>query len=214
MAGVLRIAQKGRRLHDSGTDRGRIRRRKELFARAIHGSGATQIETVRGGQCGAIPTISWSRSVSVTRRAPLPAQPNATPANSSKLPAARCFSTKFRNCRWAAQVKLLRALQEGAVEAVGGRKPMKVDVRIVSATNRKLLDHVKSGQFAKTCSIASTCCQLTIPPLRMRREGHSASAAALSGEILCRRKSPDHRHQRRGDGPVVAARLARKHSPA
>ena len=47
----------------------------------------------------------------------------------------------------AAQVKLLRALQEGMVEAVGGRKPVKVDVRIISATNRKLLDLVKNGSF-------------------------------------------------------------------
>ena len=60
----------------------------------------------------------------------------------------------------AAQVKLLRALQEGAVEAVGGRKPVKVDVRIISATNRKLLDRVKERTVsAKICSIACTCCR-------------------------------------------------------
>src|SRR6202023_4280355 len=67
-------------------------------------------------------------------------------------------------------VKLLRALQEGAVEAVGGRKPVKVDVRIVSATNRKLLDHVKSGQFREDLFYRLHVLPLTIPPLRMRRE--------------------------------------------
>jgi DNA-binding NtrC family response regulator len=70
----------------------------------------------------------------------------------------------------SAQVKLLRALQEGAVEAVGGRKPVKVDVRIVSATNRKLLDRVKAGQFREDLFYRLHVLPLTIPPLRMRRE--------------------------------------------
>jgi DNA-binding NtrC family response regulator len=70
----------------------------------------------------------------------------------------------------AAQVKLLRALQEGTVEAVGGRKPVKVDVRIISATNRKLLDLVKSGAFREDLFYRLHVLPLTIPPLRMRRE--------------------------------------------
>jgi DNA-binding NtrC family response regulator len=70
----------------------------------------------------------------------------------------------------AAQVKLLRTLQEGTVEAVGGRKPVKVDVRIVSATNRKLLDHVKNGKFREDLFYRLHVLPLTIPPLRMRRE--------------------------------------------
>jgi DNA-binding NtrC family response regulator len=69
-----------------------------------------------------------------------------------------------------AQVKLLRALQEGAVEAVGARKPVKVDVRIISATNRKLLDRVKGGQFREDLFYRLHVLPLTIPPLRSRRE--------------------------------------------
>src|SRR5207248_2219618 len=70
----------------------------------------------------------------------------------------------------AAQVKLLRALQEGTVEAVGGRKPVKVDVRIISATNRKLLDLVKNGAFREDLFYCLHVMPLTIPALRTRRE--------------------------------------------
>jgi len=70
----------------------------------------------------------------------------------------------------AAQVKLLRALQEGTVEAVGGRKPVKVDVRIISATNRKLPDLAKNGRFGEDLCYRLHVLPLTIPPLRMRRE--------------------------------------------
>src|SRR5581483_5089672 len=62
------------------------------------------------------------------------------------------------------------ALQEGAVEAVGGRKPVKVDVRIISATNRKLLDRVKSNHFREDLFYRLHVLPLTIPPLRARRE--------------------------------------------
>jgi DNA-binding NtrC family response regulator len=56
------------------------------------------------------------------------------------------------------------------VEAVGGRKPVKVDVRIISATNRKLLDLVKNGQFREDLFYRLHVLPLTIPPLRNRRE--------------------------------------------
>jgi DNA-binding NtrC family response regulator len=69
-----------------------------------------------------------------------------------------------------AQVKLLRALQEGAVEAVGGRKPVKVDVRIISATNRRLLERVKEGHFREDLFYRLHVLPLTVPPLRARRD--------------------------------------------
>jgi len=64
----------------------------------------------------------------------------------------------------------LRALQEGEVEAVGGRKPVKVDVRIISATNRNLLERAKAGQFREDLFYRLHVLPLSVPPLRSRRE--------------------------------------------
>jgi DNA-binding NtrC family response regulator len=70
----------------------------------------------------------------------------------------------------AAQVKLLRAIQEGEVEPVGGRKPVKVDVRIISATNRNLIDDVKQGRFREDLFYRLHVFPIAVPALRERSE--------------------------------------------
>lgn len=68
------------------------------------------------------------------------------------------------------QVKLLRALQEQEILRVGGAKPVKINVRIIAATNRNLEEMVKDGTFREDLYYRLTVFPISIPPLRMRKK--------------------------------------------
>src|SRR6187200_318269 len=170
MAGVLRTAQKAAASGLPVLIEGESGVGKELFARAIHGSSERKTKPFVAVNCGAIPDNLVESILFGHEKG---AFTGATERHLGKFVEASggtLFLDEVGELPLAAQVKLLRALQEGTVEAVGGRKPVKVDVRIVSATNRKLLDLVKGGQFREDLFYRLHVLPLTIPPLRSRRE--------------------------------------------
>jgi DNA-binding NtrC family response regulator len=170
MANVLRTAQKAAGSTIPVLIEGESGVGKELFARAIHGTGERASKPFVAVNCGAIPDNLVESILFGHEKG---AFTGATERHMGKFVEASggtLFLDEVSELPLTAQVKLLRALQEGAVEAVGGRKPVKVDVRIVSATNRKLLDRVKGGYFREDLFYRLHVLPLTIPPLRMRRE--------------------------------------------
>src|ERR1700742_660521 len=170
MAGVLRTARKAAASGIPVLIEGESGVGKELFARAIHGSSERKAKPFVAVNCGAIPDNLVESILFGHEKG---AFTGATERHTGKFLEAHggtLFLDEVGELPLAAQVKLLRALQEGTVEAVGGKKPVKVDVRIISATNRKLLDHVKSGQFREDLFYRLHVLPLTIPPLRARRE--------------------------------------------
>jgi DNA-binding NtrC family response regulator len=170
MGAVLRTAQKAASSQIPVLIEGESGVGKELFARAIHGSGERKSKPFVAVNCGAIPDNLVESILFGHEKG---AFTGATERHTGKFVEASggtLFLDEVSELPLTAQVKLLRALQEGAVEAVGGRKPVKVDVRIISATNRKLLDRVKTGHFREDLFYRLHVLPLTIPPLRARRE--------------------------------------------
>src|SRR5690606_4798350 len=68
------------------------------------------------------------------------------------------------------QVKLLRAVQEGEVDPVGGRSTVKVDIRLISATHRNLIELVENGKFREDLFYRLNVDPIFVPPLRDRRD--------------------------------------------
>src|SRR6059036_850855 len=170
MAGVLRTAQKAASSSIPVLVEGESGVGKELFARAIHGSSERKSKPFVAVNCGAIP-VNLVESILFGHEKG--AFTGATERHMGKFVEASggtLFLDEVGELPLAAQVKLLRALQEGTVEAVGGRKPVKVDVRIISATNRRLLERVKQGHFREDLFYRLHVLPLTVPSLRARRE--------------------------------------------
>jgi DNA-binding NtrC family response regulator len=170
MAPILRVAQKAAASSIPVLIEGESGVGKEMFARAIHGSSERKSKPFVAVNCGAIPDNLVESILFGHEKG---AFTGATERHAGKFVEAHggtLFLDEVSELPLTAQVKLLRALQEGAVEAVGGRKPVKVDVRIISATNRKLLDRVKEGHFREDLFYRLHVLPLTIPPLRTRRD--------------------------------------------
>jgi DNA-binding NtrC family response regulator len=170
MAAVLRTAQKAAASSIPVMITGESGTGKEVLARYVHSRSGRAKRPFISINCAAIPEHLLESELFGHEKG---AFTGATERHTGKFVEASggtLFLDEISELPLAAQVKLLRALQEGAVEAVGGRKPVKVDVRIVSATNRKLLDRVKGGHFREDLFYRLHVLPVTIPPLRARRE--------------------------------------------
>jgi DNA-binding NtrC family response regulator len=168
MRGVLRTAEKAAASTIPVLIEGESGVGKELIARAIHGQGERRAKPFVAVNCGAIPDNLVESILFGHEKGAF-----ATERHTGKFVEASggtLFLDEVSELPAATQVKLLRALAESEVEPVGGRKPVKVDVRLISATNRNLIADVKSGRFREDLFYRLHVFPIAVPPLRERSE--------------------------------------------
>jgi len=170
MRAVLRTAEKAAASTIPVLIEGQSGVGKELIARAIHGSGERRARPFIAVNCGAIPDNLVESILFGHEKG---AFTGATERHTGKFVEANggtLFLDEVGELPLAAQVKLLRAIQEGEVEPVGAKKPVKVDVRIISATNRDLIADVKATRFREDLFYRLHVFPIAVPALAERPE--------------------------------------------
>ncbi|MCT8997737.1 sigma-54-dependent transcriptional regulator [Chelativorans intermedius] len=143
---------------------------KEMIARAIRGESARRSKPFVTVNCGAIPENLVESILFGHEKG---AFTGATEKHRGKFVEAdggTLFLDEIGDLPAEVQVKLLRAVQEGEVDPVGGRGTVSVDIRLISATNRNLLERVKEGRFREDLFYRLNVFPIMVPPLRERRE--------------------------------------------
>lgn len=155
---------------------------KELIASAIQGSGERKSKPLITVNCGAIPDNLVESILFGHEKG---AFTGATEKHVGKFQEAHggtLFLDEVGELPMEVQVKLLRALQEGEIDPIGSKRPVKVDFRLISATNRRLVDQVKEGAFREDLYYRLNVFPIWIPPLKDRRE----DVPALTRHFLAR----------------------------
>jgi len=179
---------------------------KELIARAIHGSGERRAKPFVAVNCGAIPDNLVESILFGHEKG---AFTGATDRHTGKFVEAAggtLFLDEVGELPPAAQVKLLRAIQEGEVEPVGARKPIKVDARIISATNRDLIADVTAGRFREDLFYRLHVFPITVPSLAERPE----DIAELARHFLARFAAEEGKRIRAISGEALALLAAHR----
>ncbi len=143
---------------------------KELIARALHEYSSRHSGPFIKINCAAIPKTLMESELFGYEKGAFTGAVGAKPGRFELAHGGTLFLDEIGEIPVEMQVKLLRVLQESEFERVGGIKTIKVDVRLVAATNRDLLAEVASGAFRDDLYYRLNVVPIPLPPLRDRRE--------------------------------------------
>jgi len=143
---------------------------KELFARAIHNIGFRKDKPFIAVNCGALPDTLLESELFGYKAGAFTDAKKDKPGRFALAQGGTLFLDEIGDISAAVQVKLLRVLQDKIYEPVGAVSSVKADVRIITATNKKLDRLVKQGKFREDLYYRINVMKLELPPLRDKKE--------------------------------------------
>jgi DNA-binding NtrC family response regulator len=143
---------------------------KELVARAIHKEGARKDKPFVSLNCAAIPDNLLESELFGYEKGAFTGAVNQKPGKFEQADGGTIFLDEIGDMNIATQAKILRVLEEREVVHIGGLRPIKVNVRVIAATNKDLQEEVASGTFREDLYYRLNVVPITLPPLRERTE--------------------------------------------
>jgi len=143
---------------------------KELVARTIHGSSARADESYVVINCGAIPENMIESELFGFEKGAFTGAHARKPGLLEIAHQGTLFLDEIGDMPQPLQIKLLRVIETGCFYRLGGTREMKVDVRVLSATNKNLKTEIEKGAFRQDLYYRISALKLVLPPLRDRQE--------------------------------------------
>lgn len=155
---------------------------KEMVSRAIQGESERAGKPFVAVNCGAIPPNLVESTLFGHEKGSFTGATSRHIGKFQEASGGTLFLDEVAELPLDMQVKLLRALQEGEIDPVGARKPVKIDIRLISATNRDMIEMVKAGEFREDLYYRLNVFPVLVPPLRDR----TSDIAALCDHFITR----------------------------
>jgi DNA-binding NtrC family response regulator len=168
MGRTLRLAERAAKSNIPVLIEGESGVGKELLARAIQGGSDRRGKPFITVNCGALPENLIESILFGHEKGAFTGASEKHAGKFAEANGGTLFLDEIGELPLDAQVKLLRALQEGEIDPVGAKRSIKVDFRLISATNQNLIELVKRGKFREDLFYRLNVFPITIPPLRAR----------------------------------------------
>lgn len=170
MQQVADLIQKAAATHSKVLIEGENGTGKELAARAIYFNSARAGEPFIPVNCAAIPETLIESELFGHKKGAFTGATDEKIGRFQQADGGMLFLDEIGDMSLMTQAKVLRSLEEGTVEMVGGGKPIPIDVRIIAATNKNLQEEMRAGHFREDLYFRLNVLNIKLPPLRERKE--------------------------------------------
>ncbi len=159
---------------------------KELVAKAIHRFSKRSSKTMVEVNCAAIPHDLIESELFGHEKGSFTGATAQRIGKFEQADGSTILLDEIGDMSLAAQAKVLRVLEEGKIERVGGNKLISVDVRVIAATNKNLIEEIKRGNFREDLYHRLNVIPIHVPPLRERRDDIPVLTKAFVDDICFR----------------------------